>query len=72
MDIVTATGGIAVDELHREAIQTFGGKHRTAGITDRLNEGLQHGGETGHLQLRGEMVHVAATSGVSCLPLNKT
>lgn len=59
VDIVRATGGIGVSELHRETIQTFGGKRRTAGITARLNEGLQHGVDTGHLELRGDTVRLA-------------
>lgn len=58
VNIVSATGGIAVDELHRETIQTFGGKRRTAGITARLNEGLQHGVDTGRLQLHGDLVYL--------------
>ncbi|MDQ0665377.1 hypothetical protein QFZ35_003875 [Arthrobacter ulcerisalmonis] len=58
VDIVSATGGIGVSELHRETIQTFGGKRRTAGITARLNEGLQHGVDTGHLELRGDIVRL--------------
>jgi hypothetical protein len=61
VDIVSATGGIGVSELHRETIQRFGGKRRTAGITARLNEGLQHGVDTGHLELRGDMVRLATS-----------
>jgi hypothetical protein len=61
VDIVSATGGIGVSELHRETIQTFGGKRRTAGITARLNEGLQHGVDTGHLELRGDTVRLATS-----------
>lgn len=41
VDIVRVSGGISVGELHRETIRLFGGKRRTAGVTARLNEGLQ-------------------------------
>jgi hypothetical protein len=61
VDIVSATGGIAVDELHRETIQTFGSKRRTAGITARLNEGLQYGVDTGYLELRGDTVRLGTS-----------
>lgn len=61
VDIVSATGGIGVSELHRETIKTFGGKRRTAGITARLNEGLRHGVDTGHLELRGDTVRLATS-----------
>ena len=56
-EIVRLSGGIAVDELHREAIQTFGGKRRTAGVTARLNQGLQYGVDTERLVLRGGLVY---------------
>ena len=59
VEIVRLSGGIAVDELHREAIRTFGGKRLTAGITARLNEGLQYGVDTGRLELSGDLVHLA-------------
>jgi hypothetical protein len=60
VEIVRVSGGIAVDELHREAIRTFGGKRLTAGVTARLNEGLQYGVDTERLSLRGELVHLAS------------
>jgi hypothetical protein len=59
VDIVRLSGGISVSELHRETIRVFGGKRRTAGITARLNEGLQYGVDTQRLELRGDMVHLA-------------
>ncbi|WP_308293066.1 DUF3320 domain-containing protein [Pseudarthrobacter raffinosi] len=59
MEIVRLSGGISVDELHRDTIRVFGGKRLTAGITARLNEGLHYGVDTGRLELRGELVHVA-------------
>ncbi|MFP3459784.1 DUF3320 domain-containing protein [Arthrobacter globiformis] len=59
VEIVRVSGGIAVDELHREAIRTFGGKRLTAGVSARLNEGLQYGVDTERLELRGELVHLA-------------
>lgn len=58
VEIVRLSGGIAVDELHRDAIRTFGGKRLTAGVTARLNEGLQYAVDTELLELRGELVHV--------------
>jgi hypothetical protein len=60
VEIVRVSGGIAVDELHREIIRTFGAKRLTAGVTVRLNEGLQYGVDTERLELRGELVHLAA------------
>ncbi|WP_426989911.1 DUF3320 domain-containing protein [Pseudarthrobacter sp. Y6] len=62
VDIVGVNGGIAVDELQRETIQTFGGKRRTAGIIARLNEGLQHGLESDQLELRGDVVHLTSSA----------
>lgn len=59
VEIVRFSGGISVDELHRDTIRVFGGKRLTAGITARLNEGLQYGVDTGRLELRGELVHLA-------------
>jgi hypothetical protein len=59
VEIVRQSGGISVSELHRETIRLFGGKRRTAGITARLNEGLQYGVDTQRLELRGDMVHLA-------------
>lgn len=59
VEIVRVTGGIAVDELHRETIRTFGGKRLTAGVTARLNQGLQYGVDTGRLELPGEFVQLA-------------
>lgn len=58
VEIVRLSGGISVDELHRDTIRVFGGKRLTAGITARLNEGLQYGVDTGRLELRGELVHL--------------
>ncbi|TSE16656.1 DUF3320 domain-containing protein [Arthrobacter sp. KBS0703] len=60
VDIVRLSGGIAVDELHRETIRTFGGKRLTAGVTARLNEGLQYGVDTKRLELRGAFVQLAS------------
>ncbi|WP_284762852.1 hypothetical protein [Arthrobacter sp. efr-133-R2A-63] len=59
VEIVRVSGGIAVDELHRETIRTFGGKRLTAGVTARLNEGLQYGVNTERLELRAELVLLA-------------
>lgn len=59
VDIVRLSGGISVSELHRETIRQFGGKRRTAGVTARLNEGLQYGVDTKRLELRGDVVHLA-------------
>lgn len=59
VEIVRLSGGISVSELHRETIRVFGGKRRTAGITARLNEGLQYGVDTERLELRGDVVHLA-------------
>jgi hypothetical protein len=59
VEIVRLSGGISVSELHRETIKIFGGKRRTAGITARLDEGLQYGVDTGRLELRGDVVHLA-------------
>lgn len=59
VDVVRLSGGISVSELHRETIRLFGGKRRTAGVTARLNEGLQYGVDTNRLELRGDMVHIA-------------
>ncbi|WCI09630.1 DUF3320 domain-containing protein [Arthrobacter sp. OVS8] len=59
VEIVRLSGGISVSELHRETIRVFGGKRRTAGITSRLNEGLQYGVDTERLELRGDVVHLA-------------
>lgn len=59
VEIVLLSGGISVSELHRETIRVFGGKRRTAGITARLNEGLQYGVETERLELRGDVVQLA-------------
>ncbi|MEW1950944.1 DUF3320 domain-containing protein [Pseudarthrobacter sp902506025] len=61
VNIVKATGGIAVDELHRETIQTFGGKRRTAGITARLNQGLQYGVDNGYMELLGDTVRLGTS-----------
>ena len=58
VEIVRLSGGISVSELHRETIRIFGGKRRTAGITERLNEGLQYGMDTERLELRGDVVHL--------------
>ena len=58
VEIVQVSGGIAVDELHREALRTFGGKKRTAGILARLNQGLQYGVDTQKLKLRGDLVQL--------------
>lgn len=58
VEIVRLSGGIAVDELHRDAIRVFGGKRLTAGVTARLNEGLQYGVDTGRLELRDEVVQL--------------
>jgi hypothetical protein len=58
VEIVRVSGGIAVDELHRETIRTFGGKRLTAGVTARLNEGLQYGIDTARVEMRGELVHL--------------
>jgi ribosomal protein L30/L7E len=58
VEIVRVSGGIAVDELHREIIRTFGAKRLTAGVIVRLNEGLQYGVDTERLELRGELVHL--------------
>ena len=58
VEIVRLSGGISVSELHRETIRLFGGKRRTAGITARLNEGLQYGVDTERLELRGDVVHL--------------
>ncbi|WP_427133479.1 DUF3320 domain-containing protein [Pseudarthrobacter sp. S9] len=58
VEIVRSAGGIAIDELHRETIRTFGGKRRTAGVTARLNQGLQYGVDTERLELRGDLVHL--------------
>lgn len=57
MEIVRLSGGISVSELHREVIRVFGGKRRTAGVTARLNEGLQYGVDTQRLELRGDVMH---------------
>lgn len=43
VEVVRRTGGISVDELHRETIRTFGAKRLTAGVDTRLNHGLQYG-----------------------------
>lgn len=59
VEIVRLSGGISVEELHRDTIRIFGGKRLTAGITARLNEGLQYGVDTERLELRGELVHLA-------------
>lgn len=59
VEIVRLSGGIAIDELHQETLRTFGGKRRTTGITARLNQGLQYGVDSGRLELRGELVHLA-------------
>ncbi|MHC6219826.1 DUF3320 domain-containing protein [Arthrobacter sp. MMS24-S77] len=59
VDIVRLSGGVSIDELHRETVRTFGGKRRTAGITARLNQGLQHGVDTDQLELRDGVVHLA-------------
>lgn len=59
VDVVQLSGGISVSELHRETIRLFGGKRRTAGVTARLNEGLQYGVDTERLELRGDVVHLA-------------
>lgn len=59
VDVVRLSGGISVSELHRETIRLFGGKRRTAGVTARLNEGLQYGVETQRLELRGDVVQLA-------------
>jgi hypothetical protein len=59
VEIVRLSGGISVSELHRETIRIFGGKRRTAGITARLNEGLQYGVDTARLELQGDVVHLA-------------
>ncbi|NVM96178.1 DUF4011 domain-containing protein [Arthrobacter wenxiniae] len=59
IDIVRRSGGISVTELQVETIRLFGGKRRTAGITARLNEGLQYGVDNGRLQLRGDVVYLA-------------
>jgi hypothetical protein len=58
VEIVRLSGGISVSELHRETIRLFGGKRRTAGVTARLNEGLQYGVDTERLELRGDMAHL--------------
>ena len=57
--VVRLSGGISISELHRETIRLFGGKRRTAGVTARLNEGLQYGVDTSRLELQGDVVHVA-------------
>lgn len=59
VEIVRLSGGISVEELHRDTIRVFGGKRLTAGVTARLNEGLQYGVDTERLELRGELVHLA-------------
>ncbi|MEA3549227.1 DUF4011 domain-containing protein [Pseudarthrobacter sp. C1] len=59
VEIVRTSGGISVAELHRDTIRVFGGKRLTAGVTARLNEGLQYGVDTELLELRGELVHLA-------------
>ena len=59
VETVRLSGGISVSELHRETIRLFGGKRRTAGVTARLNEGLQYGVDTERLELRGDVVHLA-------------
>ena len=56
VDVVRSSGGISVSDLHRETIRLFGGKRRTAGVTSRLNQGLQYGVENDRLVLREEMV----------------
>lgn len=56
VDVVRSSGGISVGDLHRETIRLFGGKRRTAGITLRLNQGLQYGVQNQRLILREEMV----------------
>lgn len=58
IDVVRQSGGISVTELHLETIRLFGGKRRTAGITARLNEGLQYGVVTERLLLRSDVVHL--------------
>lgn len=60
VEIVRTSGGITVEELHRDTIRVFGGKRLTSGITARLNEGLQYGVDTERLELQGDVVHVAS------------
>lgn len=59
VEVARLSGGISVAELHRETIRFFGAKRRTAGVTARLNQGLQYGLDTERLELRGELVHLA-------------
>jgi hypothetical protein len=59
VEIVRLSGGISVEELHRDTIRVFGGKRLTAGVTARLNEALQYGVDTESLVLRDELVHLA-------------
>jgi len=56
VEIVRVSGGVAVDELHRETLRIFGGKKRTPGILVRLNQGLQYGVDTQRLKLSGDLV----------------
>lgn len=60
VEIVRTSGGISVAELHRDTFRVFDGKRLTAGVTARLNEGLQYGLDTGRLELQGDVVRLAS------------
>ena len=55
-----SSAGMSHDELLRETLDVFGGKRLTAGITARLDSGVQAALRDGRLRERSPRFYVAA------------